>query len=624
MKPRRCTPLALLLIAVSPAAAQAPSEAFTVLLGEGDVAAIRTDTTGNIYVLGASDSGELPTKSAFQPDLAPGDCDERPGSEAPCPDLFLAKLTRDGQLVYLTYLGGSSEERAIDLAVDSAGAVYVLGHTISTDFPGTASLIGAPPGVYIGSFLAKVSPDGQSLLDAVTLPESSRALALDGVTPIIAGTAEYVPLVGGTLPPIGNAAFFVGFDGEVRVKNSGLKGPIVDVAALGDRLFALAYDVFVSNDGGESWAPSGVASQREDWMLDGIAGRGVVGAPNDPDTLYATAQGKLLTTRNGGAAWTDVTPAAPDGFKYAPGPVAAGSGGRVYTANNQGGVYRSDDYGATWTADHSSSYVVRLLVDPANPDLVFAQRSEPHSYGAGLRFSADGGKTWDERAFPTFSFGRQLGAASLMLDPSNSAHLYGLFRDEFYESEDGGRTWQSLGFLPAEARAVEVSPGEPGVFYGLTTSGVVLSEDGGLTWQQVEGFTPREYTAIAVDPHDPATLYVSARGSRQDGFLLRLAADLRSVTASARFGGFGSDLPQAMLAESSGDLLVGGVTDSLDFPSATSYGGGATDFFLAPLLLDRPDPNGRNAARRRWRRSGLEARGRAGRRHLFRRRFFVD
>ena len=55
-------------------------------------------------------------------------------------DAFVAELDASGSnLVYSTYLGGSSGEAAYGIAVDSFGHAFVTGFTFSTNFPTTAN-----------------------------------------------------------------------------------------------------------------------------------------------------------------------------------------------------------------------------------------------------------------------------------------------------------------------------------------------------------------------------------------------------------------------------------------------------------------------------------------------------
>ena len=49
-------------------------------------------------------------------------------------------LIIDPVLSYSTYLGGGNDDEADDVAVDSAGSIYVIGETQSTNFPTAAPL----------------------------------------------------------------------------------------------------------------------------------------------------------------------------------------------------------------------------------------------------------------------------------------------------------------------------------------------------------------------------------------------------------------------------------------------------------------------------------------------------
>ena len=113
---------------------------------------IAIDSSGSAYITGGAGSS-LATPGAFQ---------TRPGGQL---DAFVAKLNATGSaLLYLTYLGGSANEYAGGIAVDTAGNAYVTGTTMSPDFPVTP---GAVQTRYAGAgdaYISKVSPDGKSLI----------------------------------------------------------------------------------------------------------------------------------------------------------------------------------------------------------------------------------------------------------------------------------------------------------------------------------------------------------------------------------------------------------------------------------------------------------------------------
>jgi hypothetical protein len=87
--------------------------------------AIAVDSHGNAYVTGFADSPDFPT--------TPGAYQTSPkGPE----NAFVTKLNTNGTgLVYSTFLGGSTDDVATGIAVDSDGEAYVTGYAYSTDFP---------------------------------------------------------------------------------------------------------------------------------------------------------------------------------------------------------------------------------------------------------------------------------------------------------------------------------------------------------------------------------------------------------------------------------------------------------------------------------------------------------
>ncbi len=144
----------------------------TLLGGAGDDIAhgVAVDSAGNAYVSGFTGSTNFPlTPGALQSNLL--------GSE----DAFVAKINPQGTaLVFSTLLGGTRSERAPAIAVDPGGNVYVVGATVSRDFPVSATA--ATPRFAGGpgdAFIAKLNFTEQNL-DLAVAPAGLTFLGLAG------------------------------------------------------------------------------------------------------------------------------------------------------------------------------------------------------------------------------------------------------------------------------------------------------------------------------------------------------------------------------------------------------------------------------------------------------------
>ncbi len=72
-------------------------------------------------------------------------------------------LVIDPVLSYSSYVGGSDEERVGSIAVDAGGYTYLVGFTVSSDFPTIDSVQGVNAGIQ-DVFVSKLSLDGSSLI----------------------------------------------------------------------------------------------------------------------------------------------------------------------------------------------------------------------------------------------------------------------------------------------------------------------------------------------------------------------------------------------------------------------------------------------------------------------------
>ena len=118
---------------------------------------IAVDGSGNAYVTGVTSSTDFPTQNPYQATFA---------GPVGGNDVFMAQLSAAGNsLNYSTYLGGSGSEWVDGIAVDGSGNAYVVGYTLSTDFPTQNAYQATHAGPVGGSdgFVAQLSAAGNSL-----------------------------------------------------------------------------------------------------------------------------------------------------------------------------------------------------------------------------------------------------------------------------------------------------------------------------------------------------------------------------------------------------------------------------------------------------------------------------
>jgi uncharacterized protein (TIGR03437 family) len=171
------------------------------------VSAIAADGGGNAYLAGSTSDPAFPaTAGAFQTALANA---ATPPNVGPS-DAFVAKLNPTGSgMVWATFLGGSANDQAQTIAVDSADDVWVSGVTMSSDFPAKVSVT---PGGY--EFLTELNSAGAALLYSATFPANTvaQALAVDstGTVHVAGATGLIFAFAEGSAPGQSSAPWIFG------------------------------------------------------------------------------------------------------------------------------------------------------------------------------------------------------------------------------------------------------------------------------------------------------------------------------------------------------------------------------------------------------------------------------
>ncbi|MCK5561498.1 MAG: SBBP repeat-containing protein, partial [Thermoplasmata archaeon] len=140
--------------------------------GEG----IKIDASGNIYVTGSTKSNDFPyTNDAFDKSYNGGyDC-------------FILKLNPAGtglsDLIYSTFITGSSDDQGFGIDIDSSNNAYITGYTKSTDFPYTSGAADTDHNGDKDAFVLKLNSAGTGLVYSTfiggTLPDEGYDIAVD-------------------------------------------------------------------------------------------------------------------------------------------------------------------------------------------------------------------------------------------------------------------------------------------------------------------------------------------------------------------------------------------------------------------------------------------------------------
>ncbi len=246
----------------------------------------------------------------------------------------------------------------------------------------------------------------------------------------------------------------------------------------------LADGVYKSPDGGRRWLPRNAGIQK------GTISANVnqlVFDPRDAQILYAATTVGVFQTRDAGQSWTERMQGMTEinfVVALAIDPIRP----NILYAGTSGGVYRSIDGADHWIkANHGlvpedtklasmALGVNRLLIDPDNPDVVYAGTTR------GVFKTLDRGETWMRLAEDL----GELYVSSLVLPPGQHL-LMGTSRGIF-QSRDGGKTWRARneGLANRNIRAIAMDSHDPRVLYaGTNGSGLFRSLDGGESWAHI-------------------------------------------------------------------------------------------------------------------------------------------
>jgi hypothetical protein len=331
---------------------------------------IAVDSLGNAYVAGSAGAHFPLVGQPFQ------------GVFGGILDAFVAKLNPSGSgMAYSTYLGGSGEDFATGIAVDSAGNAYVTGLTGSPSnskhFPTKNPLQPYFGGGFYDAFVAKVNPTGSALVYSTFLGGSGNDQG-SGIAVDSAGDAYVTGFTGSTNFPAVN---------PLQAANAGG-----------------TYDAFVAKIN-----PSGSALVYSTYLGGSDYDKGLGIAADSAGNAYVIGQTystdfptkNPLQAANGGLFDAFVAKFNPSGSSLVYSTYLGGAGydyGQSITVDSTGSAYVTGDTNSgdfptknpLQPANGGSydAFVAKIVVEAATTTTTLSSAPNPSIYGQAVTFTA--------------------------------------------------------------------------------------------------------------------------------------------------------------------------------------------------------------------------------------------
>ncbi len=300
--------------------------------------------------------------------------------------------------------------------------------------------------------------------------------------------------------------------------------------------------VYRSTDAGRTWKHLGLSDTRQIGRLrvdprdPDVAWVAALGHPYGPNHERG-----VFRTRDGGASWKQVLfvndstgaidlsldPRNPR-ILYAATWQVQRTPWSLVSGGAGSGLWKSTDGGDTWTRLQGEGLPkgiwgrVGVSASAAQPGLVYAVIEADQG---GVFRSDDWGRTWKHTNQDRDLRQRAWYYTHVVADPKNAETVY-VLNVAFMRSEDGGVTFERVGTPHGDNHDLWIDPADPQRFIESNDGGAAVSNDGGLSWSPLDNQPTAQFYHVITDDAFPYRVY----GAQQDN---------TTVGIESRTAGFG-------------------------------------------------------------------------------------
>ncbi len=466
-------------------------------------------------------------------------------------------LTIDPQLVYSTYLGGSSGDSGNAIALDSAGNAYVTGSTFSADFPVTPGALQVTQHGSQDVFVAKLNASGTGLVYAAVIGgnsfDSAHAIAVDQ-----SGNVYLTGLTNSHDFPVTAGAFKSVYGPDVSITTgtficgNGFHAFAVKLNTAGNQLVYSTYLEGTGNDWGY-----GIA-------IDSAGNAYITG--NTISTDFPTTPGAYQTTFGGGESTGTcvhpsdvfVTKLNPTGSAQVYSTYLGGSdnegtaGGIVVDSSGNAfvtGSTQSSNFPTTAGAFQTKTGGGTAVTGVAQPD-AFITKLNPS--GSALIYSTYLGGSGEELGY------------GIALDSSENAYVTGLTTSTNFPTTPG-TIQNTYGGGPFDAFVTELNASGTALVYSTYLGG---NNDDEATAIAVDSLGSAYITGTTNSTNYTVTANAiqAANKGGYDAFVTKVSPQGQSLVYSTYLGGTDDDQGNGITVDQSGNAFITGYSFASDFP----------------------------------------------------------